>query len=339
MLGNSKMLKKGLLSTAAVALVGAGLATAPKDAEAVAFAYSALEVSAMNLTVFNADNTVAGGIKNLGPNNGADGDASDGGFTSFQFQLNSLFVQLGGTPAFQIGQTSNASGASLDVNQLCLTSCAGFSENNWTTNPGDNSANPVVPGGATSFAVADSHMLNTVLNGGATFGVQAGARSEGGGTFASGSQTADNFMNWNFSTDADDGGKRISLDWIEDRLLEVSTTADGESAQAGITFTIELEKVGGGTQVLFDLSPTGVATAANDPAETQTGLSDSGILITSDAGTGVLDANSSYNLVFRFASSASATSPLPEPGALGFLGLSLLGLGALRYRRRKQQAA
>jgi hypothetical protein len=330
MLSSSKKFRTGLLGTAAVALMGASAMMASTDANATAYAYSALDVNSMLLSTFNADGTNTG-----------NGIGEFGGFTSFQFRSKGLSVELGAASnsSTDINTVVTTSGSTQNQTQLCLGDCGGFSDNNYFPPPAINSTGNV--------AVADSHMTNTVLNGSANFGVQGGAVSNGGGTVASGSTLAGTSMNWNFSTGADDQDKSLSLNWNEIRHLQVATTKALETAEASLLFNIEIRKENGQFVSIFDAVNDNPFTSLAAAPDNQTvydinvfgNAPNSGnINLTSD--TFFLDASSNYELRFTFNAAASATSfAVPEPGALGLLGAGLLGLGVLQYRRRRKAAA
>lgn len=338
MLG-SKNFKKALCSSAAIALISAaGMTAAPNDANATASAYSALEVTSM-LLGFSS-----GGLGDLGV---VDGSGPGGGFTEFSFTLQGLNVQLGGATVSTgtIGTgTITTGGATLDQTQICLVDCSTFTDNDYVSGAvGPGNASPV-DGGAAKYAVSDSNILNSIIGSGSggTFGTQAGAKSAGGGTLASGSVLAGNKMNWDFNTDDDDAGKVMSLSWVEDRLMQIETTKDGETAQTIITFTIDLfNNTDGSSLRMFTLSDSDFTPSGAAPLPNRDNINDIGASLstTADGTDAVLSANKNYSLVFTFETFATATSnAIPEPGTLGLLGAGLIGLGALGARRRRKSA-
>jgi hypothetical protein len=330
----------------------AGTMAVSSDANAAAFAYSELQVTGMNVLIDGLDAAHNGGINSLGAGTSkASTDRPDGsGFHSFAFTSKQLDVKLGGAHLQSPGDISSGTVASSGVTQnqvqVCLGDCAGnFADNQYTPVP--------APSDFGSYAVSDSQMANTVLNGSADFGVIAGAKSTGGGAVASGSQLAGSTMNWNFQTNSSDDGKVFSLNWNELRHLQVTTDQLGESATATLIFTITLQKinpVNGLVQEIFNLSPSS-ATISTDQGAANTLVYDStstvdvpGVTLAGDnvnlsSDSVTLDGNSEYKLLFTFSASADAVSPVPEPGALGLLGIGLLGLGVVQYRRRRQNAA
>lgn len=307
MLARSKMLRKGLLGTAAVALIGAaGLMTAPKDANATAFAYSAIEVTNLQMS----------GLTN--------------GFSSFSFSSAGLAVNLNGTVANQsaVGPVLGQ-GSVILLDQICVGSCGSFQNDVYIGAP----AQPV-PGGQGSFAVADMNMSNTVIaagnpNGPGAFGGQAGAQASSGAGGVS--SASNNSMAWNFTLDADSD---VSVTWDHLIELHVATTNGGEQANAAASYVVEIFNAGGvvatTTVIDFEDDDLNITSLSEDGTEITTSLAETDSLDAS------LNANVNYQLVITFDNFAQVSSlDVPEPGTLGLLGVGLLGLGFAGYRRRK----
>jgi hypothetical protein len=335
----------------------AGTMAVSTDAQATAFSYSSMQVTNMNVLINGVDAADGGGINAIGSGTPTSSSTAINGegFDTFEFISTSTKTIFNNNTQFGNGGSdiapgiTNVSGTSQNMPLNCQGDCVG----NFT----DNVYNPVpVLSDFGTYAVADTHMTNTVLNGSAQFGVFAAAKSSFDDNTQKGDTLAGTTMNWNFDTGADDGGKTFQLRWDELRQLETAIDTVGDHAVATQQFSITLEQIDptGLTRTLFNLTPTSAQISEGDAVvdkktvdstlKVDSSTSFAGDLEEADGHAVVssivtLAANTSYKLIFNLNASASATSPsVPEPGALALLGAGLLGLGTLRYRRRGKKS-
>jgi len=306
------MSKLAVLSTKA--LVGAAvigqLVAFSSQANATAFAYSAMSV------------------ENFSMNN------EFGGFSTFQFTSQGLSTTLNGNNVSSGQLTCGPASCNLDQAQI-VQGGAPFAADNLYF--GAN--RPTLLSTISNYAVADSHMTETViLSGtGGVFGTQSGSQVFGGKTGAASTGTL-NSMTWNFNVSAGElaaaqaGGGVLDLTWTSDVLHNTyaEVTNAGEPARATLTYTIALIKQGGGGSApieIFDINRS--IQFGPDSA----GVADEEFL--DEAGSFVITEAGNYIFNITFDSSAQSTSiNLPEPGTLGLIGLGLIGLGAA-YRRKR----
>ena len=286
------------------------------QANATAFAYSALEVTnfALNTSIF-------------------------GNFNSFQFTSQPLSASLNGATANSPDiLIATGNGGSTNQEQLTLGS-TGFA----TDNLYFGANRPSFENPNADFAVSDSHQTNTRIStgfGSGNFGTQSGAQATAATSIGAGDSGADNSLSWNFNvSDAELGatGGTMDLAWSFDALSNVfaKTEFDGETARATLNMTVELIQNG----VVLD-SATLFSNNINlqfpgdagDPNELAQSFSD--IFQITAAG------NYTFNILYDSSVQVSSARQveLPEPGALGLVGLGLLGLGAVSYRRTRKSA-
>jgi len=289
------------------------------QANATAFAYSALEVTnfSLNTDVF-------------------------GGFDSFQFTSQPLSASLNGTtvnsPSILI---SNGSGGSTNQAQLTLGSTAFAADNLYF---GAN--RPTFENPNADFSVSDSHQTNTLISGAGTgnFGTQSGSQGTGVAGDGAADSGADNSLSWNFNVSAGElaaAGGTITLDFAFDTLSNIfaQTELAGETARATLNMSIELVQNGVviGEAVAFDenfnLQFPG---SAGNPNEVSDSFTDADFAAMNITSAGNYTFNILYDSSVQVASIADVN--LPEPGTLGLLGLGLLGLGAAGYRRKQKTA-
>jgi len=302
-----------LLSTKA--LVGAAvigqLVAFSSQANATAFAYSALEI-----TGFSMNNDF-------------------GGFNSFEFTSQQLSATVGAnTIESPTVLTSTASGGTVNQIQLINGTLGIAADNSYF---GAN--RPTLLSPANNYAVADSHMSNTVIlsGDGGNFGTQSGAQSSGGVTTQSSTGTA-NSMSWTFNVsqaELDAAGGEIVLSWGLSALrqVRVETTVAGETARATLSLRVNLIQDGDTIASTTHIQTTRALAAGQSPGA-------AGPVGEENVGFGssfFIDAVGDYTFNVEFDSSARATSlerqDLPEPAPVALLGLGLIALGAVRRRK------
>ena len=300
-----------LLSTKALvgaAVVGQLLAFS-SQANATAFAYSALEVSG-----FSMNNQF-------------------GGFTSFEFTSQQLSATLGAnTIESPTVLTSTASSGSVDQLQL-INGSMGIAANN--SYFGAN--RPTLASPASNYAIADSHMLNTViLSGpGGNYGTQSGAHVSNGVTGSASTGTA-NSMSWTFNVsqaELDAAGGEITLGWglTATRQVRVETTVAGETARATLSMRVNLLQDGDTIATVSHIQTTRALAAGQSPGAAGPVNPDENLAF---GNAFVIDAVGDYTFNVEFDSSARATSvAVPEPAPFALLGLGMIALGALRRRK------
>lgn len=300
----TSMLRTSLLAGAALGLL---MAAAPKEAHAVSYAYSALEIEN-----FLATNEF-------------------GGFTTFNFVAKQISVDLNGAGANSGPVTESGSGATIDLPQVCVGNCGSFSENTFFPAP------TPLTGPAGSYAVADQFLEESrVLSGsggwwGAMSGVQLG---DGDAVAESGTQHQ---LQWDFNISAAEltaGGGEVTIDfaWDQRNFLELVTTQSGDTANATQSFTIRVTGPEDFEDEIFDFSES--ISAGQSPSSKSFGTE----TFFANSTTATFTTAGNYSMLFNYDVSSNATS-VPEPGTIGLLGMGLLGLGAYGIRRRSKTAA
>ena len=296
------MLRTSLLAGAALGLV---MAAAPKDAHAVSYAYSALEIQD-----FKATNTF-------------------GGFSTFNFVAKQISADINGTNVTDGPETKTSAGSTIDLSQVCVGSCGSFSENTFFPAP-----TPLANG---TYAVADQYMTDSVIldaNGGdwgAMSGVQLG---DGDAVAESGT---DHQLQWDFNITAGElaaagGSITLHFSWEQRNFVELVTTESGDTANATQSFSIRVTGPENFSQTVFDESLN--ISAGQSPASASTGTQ----TFFSNTASATFTTAGNYSMLFNYDVAANATS-VPEPGTIGLLGTGLLGLGAYGMRRRNKKAA
>jgi len=289
------------------AVVAGQMLTFSTQANATAFAYSALEV-----TSFLMNNQF-------------------GGFNSFEFTSQQVSATVNGV-TLESPTVLTSTTAGVGVNQLQIVNGAlGIAADN--SYFGANRPTLLTP--ANNYAVADSHMTNVTILGGAggNFGTQAGAQLSGGGDGSAQTGTA-NSMAWTFNVsqaELDAAGGTISLSWALDfvRQNRVQTTLAKETARGTLSLRVNLIQDGETIDSTSHIQSTRSISANASPASAGPVGEESGSLGDAFQITEIGD----YTFNIEFDSSVRVDS-VPEPGALGLLGLGLIGLGAA-YRRKR----
>lgn len=248
------------------------------------------------------------------------------------------FTNTGALKADYNGTTSSSGPVSqagdVDLAQLCQgPDCAVYGENDYLTLP---AAPPV-----NSFASADMELTGSSL---IAPGANANSRADSGLlTDAFASSNADVGLISNFSFINNNlTGLDVSFDAHAFVMVYTDPTdGAGSQAEATTSWSITFSEVGGGTQVF---TPNELnLNLKNDP--TTAGLF--GALRTDSFGAPggslpvlinvALNVGSTYNVTIDHNSLETTNLkvvPIPEPGVLGLMGLGLIGLGALKKRKR-----
>jgi len=302
-----KYVALGLKALTGAAILGQ-LTSFASPANATAFAYSALEVTAFSLT------------------------NEFGGFNSFEFTSQQLSATLNGsTISSPTVLTSTASGGT--VNQLQIVNgTLGIAADNAYF--GAN--RPTLLSPASNYAVADTHMSNSViLSGpGGHFGTQSGAQVSGGTAGSAQTGTA-NSMAWTFNVsqaELNASGGVIDLAWNLSALrqVRVETTEAGETARATLSMRVNLIQNGDTIATVAHIQTTRALSAIQSPGV----AGPAGEQNVAFGNVFHIDAIGDYTFNVEFDSSVRATSvALPEPAPFALLGLGMVALGAIRRRK------
>lgn len=253
------------------------------------------------------------------------------GFTSFQFILRQLSATLNATTVNSPGSISKfAAGSVLDQPVTCISSpgstCGTFVNNVFFPSTGPDST-------LGSYAVADSHELDTVI-GGATatgnWGSLGQAQLEGP-LNASAATGTNNTLQWNFTS----AGGTVTFNADLTQNFEVFLSGGGVNATASANFTVEIQQGGvtipGGT--LFNLAtfnPDCFNTTITTSAGNAHPCNDATF---SDIGGSVVLAPGDYSLLIRFDTSADVVQAVPEPASLVLMGIGFVAVGMITRRR------
>lgn len=225
--------------------------------------------------------------------------------------------------------SGNVSSNPNDPSLICIGSCGGIGQNDFSQQPLPASqfsradavltGAAIVPGGANSSTVAEVQLNTTPSTG------TAGSNT-GTGTLFSFNLANDQALTFEFNGDA---------------FLRTMLTDPDVNSFASMAWSLGIQDPSGAT--IFSFVPTGAG--GGDPCSLNQSITVldpgddsytcSGAFSTT---TGVLDADVTYRLVINHESAANAAItavPAPEPAAAGLLGLGLIGLARLRRRMAK----
>jgi hypothetical protein len=143
---------------------------------------------------------------------------------------------------------------------------------------------------------------------------------------------------WTFAAGVVDAGETLTISGnaFVHLIAQLLDPSDQGSAEAGYTLTAGFGDSGGVAFMKDDLTINGTdllkVTTSPDKKEAETiGVESFSFDILVDAGDFESDGTLDFNV--SFASSVTANSIVPEPGALGVLAIGLIGLGAAARRR------